>query len=465
MGNKSDKLPNIYICSQNGEIAQHNLNHKKRKEGSKEVRVRLPLSPSEIGKLVRKIVPTCYPSSIDKVCLLIGDAYTISCKQKKNGTGCFEVGVDWAEDIVSRIGGKRPLKLLFEMGLIEKDVPHRATIRPKAITYRFKIPIQRFKTYKITLTGKAAEKSLESGIRGQKRQKTDPGFSWVGESLERVGLSFGDLKDYRKRPGHHKKSSSQFENGERRNNWNGAYRTNIVCQMPEDLRERLLFNGQDPVMLLDISSSFGNMLPWLFADDSEQGYNKNKINLKEKMSRDEECQQLRLFLSDKDFYQKLLPWKTREIAKDAFQRFLNSSPDPLAKQIGKQFGKRFPCCERMIRRRRGLEKKGSKESDSNLFHELYGRQSEIINAVILKCREASIPCIPVNDELIVPFTEGHTVREWMQEEIYKQTGVKAKVGGLRYEHNMEPIPSQNHLPPPRWFPKIRFLAAEASIVW
>jgi len=94
----------------------------------------------------------------------------------------------------------------------------------------------------------------------------------------------------------------------------------------------------------------------------------------------------------------------------------------------------------MISRRQNPKAKRKDKSKSPLFHELHGRQREIINAVILKCMNDSILCIPVRDELIVPFTSGHKARAWMLEEIYKQTGVKAEVGGQRHELPAETKP-------------------------
>jgi hypothetical protein len=111
----------------------------------------------------------------------------------------------------------------------------------------------------------------------------------------------------------------------------------------------------------------------------------------------------------------------------------------------------------MITRRQNPKETGKKKSKSPLFHELHGRQSEIINAVILRCRKESIPCIPVNDELIVPFTEGHKVRAWMLEEIYKQTGVKAIVAGHRYNpHTKTSCPCPEGYCPECWDNRVAY---------
>ena len=221
MGKKYEKLPNTYGDPCTGDIAQHNLPVGRCGRGKIKVKINLSLPPHEIGGLVRQRFPNCRQSSIDKVCLLIGEAYTISLRQRKNGKGCFEVSNAWAETIISRIKGKRPLKLLCEIGLIEPDVPYRATIRPKAITYRFKI--QSFKAYQIVVSGKAAEKCLNKGKQGLNRRTTDPVQSWVDESMKRAGLFQDDLNDYQRRP-NHKDDSAKFAKGERIQSWKGAYR-------------------------------------------------------------------------------------------------------------------------------------------------------------------------------------------------------------------------------------------------
>jgi hypothetical protein len=304
MGKKDNKLPNIYegsnmqasgIC--NDQIAQHNLTIGKK---WREAEMMLPSSPPEIATLIRQYYPKCWQSSIYKLCLMLSEAYTISRKQKKNGEGCFEASNEWAEGIASRIQGMRPLKLLCQAKLIEPVATYRAKIRPKAITYRFKIPIESFKSYTITLTGKAAEKSLDSGRRAQKRREKDPVYSWVDESLKRVGLSEFYLKNYQQRP-NHESNSAKFAKGEREHRWNWAYRTNLVGQMPSDLRPKLHFDGDVSVMPLDISSSFGTMLPWLFEEDTKNAYSKGKITLHEKMLRKLEAHRLRSFLSEDDF--------------------------------------------------------------------------------------------------------------------------------------------------------------------
>ena len=428
MGEKAEKMPNICPEVLEGDIAQHNLTRGEAPGREREVSLMLPMPPEKIKVLVQKMYPRSRPSSTDKLCLILSDAHRISQRQR-NGKWKFEVSHSWAEQIVSRIGGRRPLVVLCELGLIEKDRPHRASILPKAITYRFKV--RTFKKYILTFKGKAAVKSCMSGARGKDRRKKDQVESWIAHSLNRVGLPDEILQDYLSRPGY-KKNAKRFADGGRPQKWNGAYRWNVICQMPADLRERLVFDGEDPVRLLDISSSFPTMLSWLFEDDVNYALSKRKISSREAQKRMIECQELKDFLSRKDPYTELLPERSRQEAKQAFQRFLNTKQlDPLARKVGRNFEEKFSVCYRMIQSRKVSKISKTECEKSSLSRELLGRQSEIINAVILRCRESSIPCVPVWDELIVSLVDGLDAQRWIQEEIFLRTGVKAKVGGVR----------------------------------
>jgi len=387
--------------------------------------------------MIRELVPGIRPSTIKKLCLLISECYRISKKQNHSGSGCFEVSHQRSELILSRFDGKRPLTVLRMIGLIEEVAPHRASIRPKANTYRF--CLQRFKPYMIAMTGKAAEKACQSAVRTNLRRSRNPEYSWVKRSLKRVSLPDKAQQEYCAMS-NHKRNAESFAAGRRSLSWKRDHFGHVVCNMPEEFREQLLFDGEVPVALLDISASFPSMLPWLLKDDTGHLRRIEKIDDEEMESRLRECKRLSAFLSRDDFYSEILPGHPRNKVKSAFQRALNSTDcDPFAARVFRAFREHFPNTYNLIYRRRKLKTatkrqrkpKRKKKPTPPIFFELRGRQSEIIKAVILKCRQAGIPCLPVADELIVPFVQRLTVQRWMWEEIRERTGVRAKVGGQR----------------------------------
>ena len=285
------------------------------------------------------------------------------------------------------------------------------------------------------------------------RRTKDPTWTWVEDSLNRVSLPPNDQAEYQRRP-NPEKDGIDFGQRKRSQRWKGSYRWNTLCQLPPDLRERLLFDLNVPVTQLDISCSFGIMLPWLFADEVENKFKKGKIDRYEKESLIAECNRLRAFLSDGDFYRALASDVPRDEAKGGFQRYLNAQkPDTAAKNIGRVFSESFPTVGKMLSRRKASRSlcvgAPKKEEKSSVFQELQGRQNEIIQAVIRKCREHGIPCIPVWDELVVPYKYRMQVIGWMHSELFMRTGVRAKVGGIRMENpqnDVTPCPALEHLP-------------------
>jgi hypothetical protein len=394
----------------------------------------LPCSPTVIGDQLRQLFPSkrINAQTIAKLCMVIGEAFLIAQKQK-HGNNCFSVSNAWAENILSRLVGRRPLAILDILGLTTIKRKHRSTICPASTVRQF--VHSSFKPYRLYLIGIAARESSNLGKRGKLRREADPNYAWVQKSMERASLPSDTLAAYQEQP-KHTCNAAKFEQGLRQQGWRGSFRWNSVCQMPPDIRKQLIFDAETPVTRLDISCSFGILLPWLFSDESENLAKKRMVDLEEQHRRLVECNSLRIFLSSGDFYRSLADGLGRNDAKGAFQRYLNATkPDGLAKSIGGRFADKFRKVDAMIRRRRGSPSK-SKEKRGRARHhttftELQGRQNEVIQAVVKKCREDAIPCIPVWDELIVPFQNRMQVLNWLHDELYEKTGVSAKVGGIR----------------------------------
>lgn len=407
----------------------------------------LPVPPATIAEQLKHLLPDkrINSSSVLKLCVAIGELYALTLKQKR-GEYRFSVSNKWAETIVSRIGGRRPLALLDALGITRIVEKHRATICRKATTREF--CFRTFKPYKLNLTGIAARESRNAGKRAKIRERQDHDRLWVDESLRRVALTQVDQSEYEARP-KHEKASVKFGQGHRGQNGTGCW--NSVCNIPEDLRGRLVFDSETPVARLDISASFPTMLPWLFTDDTQSRKRKGHITPEIERECQTECIQLKAFLSGEDIYSQLGNKLSRSVAKSAFQRFLNAAElDPPAKAIGDQFGKLFPHASRMLRRRRDSTTEPS-SAGSSVYAELYGRQSEIVRAVTAKCRIAGILCVPVHDELIAPFSRRGEVLAWLHQEIFSRTGVRAKVGGVRLDQGKpKTAPCPRDLCPDCW---------------
>ena len=406
----------------------------------------LPFSPGIIGEQLRQLKPDqrINPQTVNKLCMIIGEAYLLTKKQKC-GKNCFAVSNQWAEGILSRIGRKRPLAILDSLGITTLVRKHRATICPSPTVRQF--VHGEFKPHRLSLTGKAARESLRAGQRGKLRREADPDYTWVERSMARASLTTYDQEDYLNQP-NHADNAAKFGQGLRQQRQKGSYRWNSVCQMPSELRSKLRFDSESPVTRLDISCSFGIMLPWLFTDEVKNLTKKRKIDFEEQNRRHAECNRLRDFLSSGDFYTALADGLAREEAKSAFQRYLNAlEPDALAQKIGRRFADEFPSVAAMLRRRRGTPSIRAGEhgpgNGPTTFRELQGRQNEVILAVVRKCRKDLSPCIPVWDELVVPFESRMKVLKWLHEELYERTGVRAKVGGIRMSapvRNVVPCP-------------------------
>ncbi len=414
----------------------------------------LPLPPAIIGEQLRQLMPDqrINPQTVNKFGVLIGETYFLTKKQKC-GKNCFAVSNQWAERIISRIGGRRPLAILDKLGITTPVRKHRATICPAPTVRQF--VHGEFKPYRLTLAGKAARESRNAGQRGKLRREADPDYMWVERSLARVSLAPDDQAEYLDQP-NHAGNAAKFGQGLRQQSQKGSYRWNSVCQMPAELRSRLRFDLESPVTRLDISCSFGIFLPWLFADEISSLTKKRLIDDEEQNRRLAECNLLRDFLSVGDFYDALADGRTRDEAKGAFQRYLNTTePDALAQRIGRRFADTFPSVAAMIRRRRRKPPKHDGKPNpgkgATAFKELQGRQNEVIQAVVRMCRQDLIPCIPVWDELVVPFAHRMKVLNWLHEELYKWTGVRAEVGGIRMSAPVrKTVPCPSDLCPHCW---------------
>ena len=410
----------------------------RRREGTDSIErmLWLPVSPELLARQLRHLLPEqrINSTSVQKLCLLISECYQLTKKQQL-GPRRFRISNKTVKPIASAIGGRRPLAILDALGITRQVGTHRSDINPHPITREF--CSENFQKHKVLLTGIAARESYHSGKRTQQRHKKEPVFLWIESSLERVTLSAQDQALWEQKP-KQGGNPEKFGAGRRPQNWKATW--NIVCQIPAQYRCKLLFDQTAPAALLDLSASFPTMLPWLLEDYAKHLGAKGLLSPEDTQSYAAENGRLRAALSNEDFYLYLDSEATRDETKHAFQRFLNSKkPDPPAAKIGARFRELFPLTSAMIISRR---------TQGTLFGELQGRQKEIIFAAILKCHQAGIPCVPVWDELVVPYPHEAAVREMMHDEIFKRTGVRAKVGGVRMEaasKNTTPTP-EGHCP-------------------
>lgn len=396
----------------------------------------LPLSPRELADLLASHGYPCRPTTVEKLCVLIDRLYTLA-RKRAHGRLEFQYSNAAAEEVVSRVKGKRPLAVLDAIGLTEVVSPHRSTISPKASTRRF---VQTsFQAYLVPLGKAARDKKQRAQTRTVRRRAQDQCWTWVEQSMPRIGWRDDDLDEVR-RAAAGNKVAERVATGERRQSWKGQYRWNCFCNVPKNAREKLIVDGEHTVSLLDISCSFGIFLPALVEDDVR--YRSSDRELPRDTGA--ELRQLRDLLSSEDLYMVVGFGMPRDAAKKAFQRVLNGKKlDPPAKKVLRALEGRFPQVASVLKRRKAAAAKRGKmgkKSRSTVFSELQGRQADVINKVVLRCAAAGIPCVPIWDEVIVPLANRATVLGWMHEMILEATGVRAKVAGHRMQRQAPACP-------------------------
>lgn len=391
------------------------------------VTIRLPVAPDTLQKWVTARLRRPRPSTFMKLALLIDELRGLALNPKHSLPQHFEVSNGWAERRVSRVtlsNGEsvRPLKLLTKLGLIESVSPHRADIAPRAITYRFKV--DGFKRCEIECSVNVLSKFKKAKVR--KLTETDSRIGWIEQSLKRASIPQPAI-DTLKRSNKHRANAIRYEQ-DPYSVWavRGVYIEHRARYLPKSARRRLVYDGGDPATRLDISSAHPVVLPWLLEDTVRSAFKEGKLSERKLDARLAEIEELRRKLSGSEFYSGYLAGERRKKSKKGFLRSLNGAEDPDAIQVARELRSSFPLLAALIRNRRS---KGKREFSD----ELQGRVTTIILEVIEKCMETGIPCIPVTDELIIPFKHRLEVLDWFLETIWNRTGVRAKVDDLRAE--------------------------------
>jgi len=383
--------------------------------------VRLPVAPSILKRWVMKKLKNPKENTWIKVALLIEYLKKKELDPKHSSPGHFEISALRTEGMFSRLTlktgkGIRAFPFLIELGLIEKVAPHRASIVRRAIMYRFKT--KNFESYEIEVPRNLADKFN----RLSKKKPISKTHDWIEQSLNRLTLLDSQIARLKADKGH-RDNIEKFTRGNRKLGvTRSIYLNHCVVGLPKKTRANLRIDGEAAVACLDISGAHPVVLPWLIEDTLKAA----KKTKGEGLS-DEEVAELALLrncLSESDFYLGLMPNEKRKHAKKTFLSSLNGADFPKALEVAKALAEKCPISGRVIRCRRF--KNGTAFAD-----ELQGRVTEIILSVAKKCMKAGIPCLPVSDELIVPLPERFRVLEWMHEEIFEMTGVKAEVDHAR----------------------------------
>tara|TARA_R110000772_G_scaffold223546_1_gene334080 strand:- start:78 stop:1208 length:1131 start_codon:yes stop_codon:yes gene_type:complete len=364
-------------------------------------------------------------SSFFKIVLLIDELYSLSINPKHSAPRCFSVSSAWVEQRISRVvlkSGKkvRGITVLFEMGLIVLVSPARSTIAPRSATYRFRI--QRFNPYAIDCPNQILER-LEKAKRIRAVTR-DPNYSWIEQSLRRLTLSESRLDAMRANENHAGLVDPFTDEQRIVRVTRGIYIEHPARTIPSKHRDAFLFDESRSVARLDMSCAHAVILPWLVEDTVKARIRRDGKGEAKYAELREELDRLRARLSQSDFYSALMPSNPRKLAKSTFLPSLNGAIFPNALKVAKELEKQFPITGDVIRYRRAKDKR-------NFSDELQGRVTNILLAVVAECRKSGIPCVPVTDELIVPFTDRIEVLRWMRDAILEKTGVRAKVDGVR----------------------------------
>lgn len=403
--------------------------------GSKKIvsrRLQLPLDPQDLKDAFYRIVKNPQTLTFFKLLLVIDELQTLCKNPKHSLPNHFEKSAEWFEERISRVslfdGSRvRAVAVLTQMGLIELVILHRASIAPRATTYRFKVGP--FDVYDVDVPANLVEKFKK--LKSQKKfygpWKNE--YKWIQQSLCRISASPSLIGILKRKDIWEKYARVLTSLDFRVKVTRGIYITHVFCSFPPKARSRLLFDEGMKVARLDISSAHILMLPWLLEDMAEKIRSSEGKPLALERDICNEVKKLRNDLSKGDFYVKITNGRERKAGKKDVLSWLNGADFPAAKYAGKRLNSRYPILASLLCKRR------MNTSKSKFFDELQGRVTEILLQVVRKCLKGGIPCIPVTDELIVPFKDRLDVLKWMHLAIYKKTGVRGEVDGVRDTSN------------------------------
>ncbi len=142
-----------------------------------------------------------------------------------------------------------------------------------------------------------------------------------------------------------------------------------------------------------------------------------------------EREEYRLLLNQGgDAYLRILPELPREFRKKTkrnLQIFLNAKSGKSDPAIGKALRKRFPSIVAMIT--------GQNKSGKPLGPFLQSLENRVIRASIKALKERGVHCIPIVDEILVPWSRRDEAIEIMSNAIFERCGTRAIISGVRYE--------------------------------
>ena len=203
----------------------------------------------------------------------------------------------------------------------------------------------------------------------------------------------------------------------------GTIHTN-VSSCRRWLKKHLTLCGQ-PVTNCDISHAHWCVVARVVEDEAAKC---PKPSQRQRI--EAEIDDFRKLLSEDDFYQALSEEpeseSARKTAKESLLKALNQSDHWARKYPAyRRFMVRFPEIAGVLRLVKSPDHKAISPA-------LRHYTANIITAALLRCQGLGIPAIPDTDALICPEQARTTVCRFVGEELFKVTGVRCKVGGIRF---------------------------------
>lgn len=337
----------------------------------------------------------------------------------------FWVSAEIANAFVSRIKSRRGrhvrlLPFLCEVGLIKKVGKHS---REAGIACQYRLLL---KPMKQAVRIEASERTLRKikAAREFASKSNDEAANWVRESMALVSVPEETLealvqdkeKDYSNAVEAIRSKLWQVKTKKR------GRITTPLSNVPEEAREQFTIGGEQ-VTRLDINGSHLHMLSAEI--ERRAKFFKGEPGAKLMGERGE----YRLLLNEGgDAYLALcsdFPSSSRKRTKRNFQIFLNAKNGKFDPGIPKALRKRFPAITAVI-----VAQNKSAETFGVFLQSLENR---VIRASIKALKERGIHCIPIVDEILVPWSRRDEAIEIMSNSIFERCGTRAVISGVRYE--------------------------------
>ena len=337
----------------------------------------------------------------------------------------FWVSAEIANVFVSRIKSKRDrhvrlLPFLCDIGLIKKVGKHS---REAGIACQYRLLLKPMKqAVRIQPTGPTLKKIKAARVFASR--SNDEAANWVRESMALVDVPEETLEALLLNRG---KDYSIAVEAIRSKSWQVRTKkrgriTTPLSNVSDEAREQVLIAGEQATRL-DINGSHLHML-------SAEVERRAKFFKGERQAKlMGERKEYRLLLSQGvDGYFALFPEFPREFRKKtkrSFQIFLNAKNGKSDPTIAKALRKQFPSIVTMIA--------GQNMSDKSLGPFLQSLENHVIRASILALKDLGIHCIPIVDEILVPWSRRDEAIEIMSNAIFERCGTRALISGVRYE--------------------------------